>query len=333
MTFLYLTFGSDLQVHQQAVFSAMSLLAKREAIRIVVMTDAPGYYGLLGDRATLHPLGPEVLDAWKGPHVFFWRIKIRALQTLADLYPGEQLIYLDADTFCFGSLDVLSQRLEGGTQLMHAREGALSELPTRTERKMWKQCAGKIYAGVAIDGDSSMYNAGVVALSPALAGPTLELALRICDEMCAAGVTRRLIEQFALSMALAARGRLAAANDTIGHYWGNKPGWNEVIRNFFIARHLEGRDLDAQIAAAGGVDFGAVPIYRRSSATQRKLRRWVDAAFQKMRFPSRRSGRQTRATSPSAGWPRPCPPRPGRTPTRPQAYYSHGKIQHRPTGG
>ena len=250
-------------------------------VEAVVYTDAPQYYRLLGDRARIVTTTPEQLKSWRGPHDFFWRIKIKALQALTEQYPGENLLYLDADTFCYGKLGKLAVALTGGTHLMHAREGALRELPTSTERKMYRQCAGKTFAGIAVDGNSTMYNAGVVGLSASRAGEAVSLALEVCDAMCAAGVTRRLVEQFALSLALEDRGGLTAANGTIGHYWGNKGEWNERITAFFLEHHLGGSDLATQIAATTAVDFAALPIYKRSSGTRRKLSGWVDRTFDK----------------------------------------------------
>ena len=286
MIVLYLTFGHNLRVHQQAVFSAMTLLAQvakgaGPQVEAVVYTDAPQYYRLLGDRARIITTTPEQLTSWRGPHDFFWRIKIKALQALTVQYPGENLLYLDADTFCFGKPGTLTDVLTQGTHLMHAREGALHELPTSTERTMYRQCSGNTFAGIVVDGNSTMYNAGVVGLAATRAGEAVTLALEVCDAMCAAGVTRRLVEQFALSLALEACGGLTAANGSIGHYWGNKEDWNERITAFFLEHHLGDDDLAQQIAAAGAVDFAALPIYKRSSGTRRKLRAWVDRTFDK----------------------------------------------------
>ncbi|CAH1001567.1 hypothetical protein LEM8419_02470 [Neolewinella maritima] len=282
MIVLYLTFGQDVRVHQQAVFSAMTVLqGAGPRVQCVVYTDAPDYYRLLGDRVQLRVTTPGQLQEWRGPHDFFWRIKIKALEALQQQYPGESLVYLDADTFCFGELSTLEEVLATGTHLMHAREGELGELPTSTERRMYRQCSGNNFAGIPIDGKSTMYNAGVVGLAADRAAEAIQLALDLCDAMCAAGVTRRLVEQFALSVALAERGGLAAANGSIGHYWGNKAGWNERIAGFFLAQHLQAAGVEDQIAASQDIDFTALPIYMRSSGTRNKLNRWVDRAFDK----------------------------------------------------
>ncbi|WP_146088723.1 hypothetical protein [Neolewinella xylanilytica] len=276
MVTLYLTFGTDLTVHQQAVFSAMTLLAHRPG-EIVVWTDAPHFYQFLGDRVSTRYLEPDTLAEWKGAHDFFWRIKIAALRQLSTEYPGEHLLYLDADTFCFAPPAKMVGILDNGVHLMHALEGLPSALPTSTERRMGRQTQGKTFGGVSLTDHHFMYNAGVVGLSAHLAGEAVDLALRICDEMCAAGVTRRLVEQYALSIALAEAGGLTVANSVIGHYWGNKREWTDRIGTFFLGHHLLGTSAEEQITATQGVDFRAFPLYRKSSSTLRKLQAWLAA--------------------------------------------------------
>ncbi len=274
MILLYLTFGTDLAVHQQAAFSAMTFLA-RGAGEVEVLTDAPEFYGGLSEKIRLRTITPAQLEEWKGAHGFFWRIKIKALEELALVHPGNDLLYLDADTFCFSVPQWLTRQLHAGTHLMHAREGIPSHLPTSTERTMGRQTVGKTFGGVTIRPDHEMYNAGVVALSAGRALEAVHLALAICDDMCAAGVTRRLVEQLALSVALRESGGIGAANAVIGHYWGNKADWNGRIARHFTTHFLRGSSLEEQIAATRGVDFREFPVYRKSSSTQKKFHRWI----------------------------------------------------------
>ena len=286
MTLMFLVFGDDHRNHLQANFAILTHLQYPETVsRIVVMTDSPDYYRHLSDdRVIVDEVRVDELHDWRGPHDFFWRIKIKALEQLAERYPEDHVMYTDADTFCFGDPAGLQRRLNAGETLMHAREGKLAELPTRTEREMWKQTQGNTYGGISMNDQRIMYNAGVVAIPRGKVKEAVALALRVCDDMCAAGVTRRLIEQFALSLALAETGQLGAANDTIGHYWGNKEGWNERIGQFFVYHHFASSSLATQVRASGEVDFRSIPIYSRSSGTQHKLHRLVDKGFAKNVF-------------------------------------------------
>ncbi|MEM6773021.1 MAG: hypothetical protein AAF597_20765, partial [Bacteroidota bacterium] len=242
----------------------------------------PEFYRFIDDeRVMLQSTDRAQLEEWEGPHRFFWRVKIKAIEDVAARYPGSHVFYQDADTFCFNDPSRLRAQLDAGRNFMHAREGALSQLPTSTERKMWAQCKGKSFGGVTINAEHNMWNAGVVAIAAEHLAAVIPTALAICDEMCAAGVTRRLVEQFALSVALGLEQPVLPANGTIGHYWGNKEGWNPLINAFFLQHHLQQSSYADQVMAIRNFDFHQIPIYTKSSKTQQKLTRLVDQLFAK----------------------------------------------------
>lgn len=283
MTLLYFVFGTAVHNHLQANFAILSWLASGEGFdRIVVLTDAPEFYRFIDDdRVVLKATDRAQLDEWEGPHQFFWRVKIKAIEAVAAEYPGSHVFYQDADTFCFNDPARLRGLLDDGHNLMHAREGALSELPTSTEKKMWSQCKGQSFGGVTITKEHNMWNAGVVAISAANIAAVIPAALAICDDMCAAGVTRRLVEQFSLSVACGLDQPVLPANGTVGHYWGNKEGWNPLINGFFLRHHLHGGAYADQVEELKTFDFRQIPIYTKSSGTHRKLSGVVDKLFTK----------------------------------------------------
>ncbi len=283
MTLLYFVFGTATHNHLQANFAILSWLAHGDCIdRIVVLTDAPEFYRFIDDeRVVLETTNRAQLDEWEGPHKFFWRVKIKAIEAVAAKYPDSHVFYQDADTFCFNDPQRLKDLLDAGNNLMHAREGALAELPTSTERKMWKQAKGNTFGGVTINANHNMWNAGVVAIAADQIPAVVATALAICDDMCAAGVTRRLVEQFALSVALGTTQPVLPANGTVGHYWGNKEGWNPLINAFFLRHHLQQSTYSQQVAELRSFDFYQIPIYTKSSSTQTKLTGLVDKLFAK----------------------------------------------------
>ena len=67
----------------------------------------------------------------------------------------------------------------------------------------------------------------------------IEKTLLICDDMLKANVTRRLIEQYAFSVALSDTTTLLEAQTQIAHYWSNKEEWNKLINDFFIDHYLK----------------------------------------------------------------------------------------------
>lgn len=279
MHLLYLTFGKKFSVHLQAAFSIYSFLAAGQSVRsITVMTDAPEYYRHLSGRVTIAPLDAATLKEWEGPHRFFWRVKIKAIQAHCQLHSGEPVLYLDGDTFCHNDTPGLARLLQT-TAAMHENEGPLAKAATKTERRMWGQVKGKTYSGYTLPLDACMWNAGVVGLPNTTDGAECAFALEVCDEMCATGVTRRLIEQFALAVSLQRFYGLQPAEAFIAHYWSTKEAWDGRINQFFTEAFLQGTTPDALPAQLNHFDFNALPVRQVKKNTGRRLHQLVDRLF------------------------------------------------------
>jgi len=279
MNLLYITFGPRLEIHHQAAFSMLSFLTQKDHIHsITLITDAPEFYGHVREHVELIAITPDTLKEWRGPHDFFWRIKIKALEYLALKLGEKPIVYLDTDTFLFGDGAAMAKRLTTEA-FMHENEGALATLKTKTERRMSAQIVGEVFGGVTIRGDHAMWNAGVVAVPGAKNVKAIQLALAICDDMCAADVERRLVEQFALSVALAESYPLHAGADFIGHYWGNKAGWNEVITKFFLENYLRNSSREKELEALRAFDFLGEPLRTRRSSAHARWVRLVDGFY------------------------------------------------------
>ena len=269
MQLVYLVFGLNAANHTQAYFSILTFLQQPAALSgITVVTDRPDFYARLGGRVRVLPVDTPLLREWEGPHQFFWRVKIKALEAVALACPGESLLYLDSDTFLGSDASQLTQALAADTALMHEPEGTLATLPSKTEQLMWQQLRGHSWEGLTLAGSEQMWNAGVVGIPAARTTTAIDLALRLCDAWCAAGVTRRLIEQLALSVALARTGALAAASASIGHYWSAKPEWNQPISDFLLASFLQARPVESEVAALAEFDFRAQPVKQRVKSTR-----------------------------------------------------------------
>jgi hypothetical protein len=280
MQLIYLVFGTNIQNHFQANFSILTFLRQSQGeLGITVITDAPAYYQHLGTAITVQVIANDTLRAWQGEYNFFWRVKIKALEQAALQHPGVPLLYLDSDTFLYGVLPELRQRLGAGQAFMHEPEGALATLLSKTERRMWQQVQGKSFGGVAITPQHVMWNAGAVGIPAARNHEAIGLALRICDAMCQQQVTPRLIEQFALSVALADTYGLHAAQPYIGHYWSTKDLWNAPISQFLLASHLQNRTLAQDLVALETVNFQALPIKQKVRSTQSRLEKLTHRFF------------------------------------------------------
>lgn len=280
MHLIYLVFGPNVNNHIQANFSILTFLRQQTQVRgVTVVTDSPAFYQHLGAAITVLPIDARQLKEWEGEFGFFWRVKIKALEHVAQQQPGVPLLYLDSDTFLYGALPELAQGLAQGRAYMHEPEGLLAALGSKTEQRMWAQTQQQVFGGVRITAQHAMWNAGVVGIPAARTAEAIALALRICDDLCRAQVTPRLIEQFALSVALAETYGLHAARPYIGHYWSNKDEWSTQIAAFQLESHLKNRSLAEELAALAQFDFKAVPVKKRLKNTRYRLERLVDKLF------------------------------------------------------
>jgi hypothetical protein len=278
MNILYLVFGNEQRNHSQAYFSICSFLRQMEASdRIFVMTDNPNFYARLGERINILTINQELLNVWQGEYQFFWRAKIKAIEHICTLHPEQQTLYLDTDTFLFSELNQLKNVLKN--PVMHLNEGKLSKLKSKTDKMMWQQVGNRTFGGITINPEHCMWNAGVVGI-PADKGQLMtELALNICDDMLKENVTRRLIEQFSLSVALSEKGDLQAAEPFIGHYWSNKDEWNEAIQKFMLESFLKGNSIQDDIEAIANFNFSKIAILKRIPNTQIRLKKVISKWF------------------------------------------------------
>jgi hypothetical protein len=274
MNFLYLSFGDHTHHHIQAIYSILSLMKyvkkQNQKYRIHVYTDRPNYYQILSDYIQVTTLDSKQLIDWQGPQKFFWRIKIRALQEVSRQNPQQGLCYLDADTIFYKNLpSEFSSKA-----YMHMNEGKLSNLSSKTERLMWSQLQGTHYHSLKMSPQDCMWNAGLIAIPPQNQQACLELALNLCDEMCARGVTRRLIEQYAFSLALVHyhKTSLHEAKDFVAHYWGNKPEWTQHIEKLLAQAYVQQKSINQVIEDIDPLsDIKEKPIWVKTSKVQQKF--------------------------------------------------------------
>jgi hypothetical protein len=257
-------FGKKIAYHYEAIFSILSFLTKAHIENIYIYTDAPEFYNILGKRVTLCLIDEDQLREWEGKYKFFWRVKIKIIEDCSRRNQEKPFMYLDSDTFLYKNAEFLEQSLSERKAFMHKKENLLRRCNSKTERIMWRQVRNKTFGGTTITKNHAMWNAGVVALPKEKQQEAIELALNICDDMCAQQVRPRLIEQFALSVALDATYSLLPAEDFVGHYWGNKEEWDHAISNFFVNAHLQNNNLEEEIASLSTFNFFQFPVIRKS---------------------------------------------------------------------
>lgn len=281
MNLIYIVFGQNFNNHLQANFSILSFLSgKNSADKIYVMTDDDKYYkDVVNQGVEIILVTQEQLQIWQEPHGFFWRIKIKAIQYVIEKYPDKNWLYLDADTFLVNDFDEVRSKLDRGESVMHLDEGKLSELNSKTEKLMWQQSKGKKFAGYDITEDLSMWNAGAIGIPSKNATSLITNILQLCDEMCEAGITRRLIEQFAFSVILSKTTKISSCDDVIVHYWANKEEWNDLILELFTRAHLQDLNQENLIASFQNIEFNKLAVYKKGSSTRVKMGKIINKLF------------------------------------------------------
>lgn len=280
MNLLYLTFGENISNHIQAHFSILSFLTHQKEIRTTnVITDVPSFYNSIKHRINIIKINEETLKEWKGEYDFFWRIKIKAIEMLCSKYKNEPVVYLDSDTFLYSDIKLIADALLNGSAFMHEKEGELSKAKSKTEKRMWQQVKNRVFGDIKILASHAMWNAGVVALPNQKNNSESLLALQICDEMCKQGVTKRLIEQFALSVSLNETYGLQEAKTAIAHYWSNKENWNNAIEKFLLSANFRSFTFEQTIEAIKDFDFNELPVKTRAKNTNRRLKNLTDKFF------------------------------------------------------
>lgn len=258
MNIVYFVIGDSAIIHIQVGFSIRTILSQTsEEDTVYVVTDTPTMYCNLPHVVTI-PITQERIKEWRGKHDFFWRVKIKVLQQIAQMSPDKAMMYLDGDTFLHGSLTEIKEQLGKNRGMMHLDEGCPSEMKERS-LSMWHTVSGKTYAGITIGPQHHMWNAGVVAIPAALVIKATDMALSVCDGMLDDGSEPVTVEQYALSIALfECADQLIAADKWIGHYWHYKYHWCSYIAKFFVKAYRLNYTIDEQIEKIRQTDLAWV---------------------------------------------------------------------------
>ncbi|GAB3415365.1 hypothetical protein [Niabella aquatica] len=278
MHLLYLTFGNNNRNHIQAYFSILSFFAKNIPLSSInIITDKPSYYKSIENRVHIIAVDDNRLEEWKGPHRFFWRVKIKAIETLCTMYKGAPVLYLDSDTFAYADAPAFTALAQSSRAAMFENEGPLKKLRSKTMKAMAAGLKGVQIAGMSHFPDREMWNAGVVFTPNYMDNRETDLAITLCDEMCRLKVKDPFIEQFALSVALHSLYGLQPADAMLAHYWSAKQEWDEVIKNFFIENKMCGLSFEEEVQKFRNIDISKYPVVTIARNTNRRLKQVVDS--------------------------------------------------------
>jgi hypothetical protein len=144
---------------------------------------------------------------------------------------------------------------------------------------MWNRIKNQTFAGNTITKNDSMWNAGVIGIPATHCRETIGMAIKMCDEMCRKIPVNFLIEQFCVSVALQRKVEIKPAIGSIGHWWGNRIGWNNLISAFFTESYLKNCSIEDDIERIANFNFEQIPIAVISGNTETKLHKLVNKYF------------------------------------------------------
>lgn len=259
MNIVYFFIGNSMVINMQVAFSIRTFLAQMtKDDTIYVVTDTPLMYADLPQTVTI-PVTQDDIKRWKGKHNFFFRVKIEVLRMIARKDPEKAMIYLDGDTYLYGPLSEIKERLSNGQGLMHKDEGCPGDMKDES-LKMWQTYHDRTYGGITITTRHHMWNAGVVAIPGPLVEKVTDLALEVCDGMLDDNSEPFVVEQYSLSVALfeLCKDNMVEAKSWIGHYWHYKYYWSRYIAKFFVKAYSLNYTIDEQLEKIRQTDLAWV---------------------------------------------------------------------------
>ena len=280
MNLVYIAIGDNITMRLQAAFSIYSFLTNASGINSInIITDYPEYYNFLADKVMVITIDSKKVKEWKGDYNYLWRLKLKAIELVCDMYRGKPVVYLDGDTFLYNGFSDFKKSLLSGKAMMHENEGPISQARNKTARTMWSQLKGKTYEGIVVDEKKCMWNAGVIAIPNNNGEKSILTALKICDAMCRDGVKQGLIEQFSVSLALSETYDLEAADKYIAHYWSNKNEWSEEISKFLLANYFASKSNEEIIKEMSEFPYSTLPIKKKPKNTKERLNKLLEGIF------------------------------------------------------
>ena len=267
----------------QARFSLLTFLAQEEVLeQVTIVTDAPEYYkSIENQKVVIEEVSQEKVRLWKGKENLIYRTKIKALEFISEQYPNYSLLFVDTDTFLFGDLSQVKNLLEENYIVMDFIEDLLCEIKTKSGKSLWRNLKNFDFQKFYINQNNCLWNGGVVGIPQKILKEGIELSLFTCDLICQSfGNKYRITEQLAFSLALNELGDLKAADQEIGHYFGNKTEWKIFIQDFFCKASFSGLTENEKIQTLNKLELNKLlPVNLKIPKTRERLIKLAEKIF------------------------------------------------------
>ncbi len=237
---VYQAYGRE-DILQQNLFSIISLFKKHDGLqgihKILIYTDKPEFFQkFLGEQPLIQyeHMDSERLQLWRGAIQFVHRVKIEMLRHAAQLFPNQNLFYMDGDTYFTQDPAHLFARIGYEHSYMHEAENVIEKGRDPLSKKIAKFLKKADFTiknrVIKIPVSTTMWNAGVLGFSPAFF-KDLDSVLAFTDQSYSK-YQKHVMEQLAFSFFLAQKTDISNAQKEIHHYWRQKEDYSRVILDF-----------------------------------------------------------------------------------------------------
>jgi hypothetical protein len=148
------------------------------------------------------------------------RLKPLMIRDLVRRFPGEKVLYVDADVLFTRPARELFDRIGPGRGVLHVREYDIATHPTKQLRRFRRRMRRVTFRGRPVALDHAMWNAGAVGLDPSHL-PLVDEWIAMVDEIYPQW-PYWIHEQYAVCQLLQRAGTVSPAADVVLHYWDRK---------------------------------------------------------------------------------------------------------------
>lgn len=237
-----LSFGTEKE-YKRAIFSILSFWSwfdeKKSGVRFIIYTDNTEYFKpfLLGLDIIYKNISSKEIQESNAITGYKYRFKISVVEKTFALYPDDDLIFIDTDTFFFTNPQQLLSALVPGQSLMHLREYTFEDAidiykwentSTLDGQQFPRSFVQLIESKSFLIGDKNVdfnrhqyiWNSGVLGLTKEMAA-YIPNVYALTDEFYAK-TKWRISEQLAFGLVLNSVSKLLETGDYISHYWHYK---------------------------------------------------------------------------------------------------------------
>jgi hypothetical protein len=237
MRVVYISYGSK-SVHRMTAYSALSFIRlHRDRHDVHIYTDSPGDFAGLGAYVEIEALDAEVFRAWcleekyRDPtgeeHSYPFMPKLCIFRAQSTSF-----LFLDSDTVVVKPMDSTIERIDEQNSVMYETELRFGILD-------WHAAFISSWDGEFIEGDSLMWNSGVVGIHEAHLG-IFEEAIALTKKILRVQPVL-IAEQISIGHLLARKTYVHRARDYVYHYYLEKKDYQNLITGVFRETPL--RDL------------------------------------------------------------------------------------------